>query len=240
MKKNNITYDKNISQSRDISYDTFKKALKRLGIRNFILVVVGVIYNRIFDIFYNVDTFPHMDQKFLIKKGLKKSNLNESARYDESSFLSVKKLFSSINIKENDILLEVGCGKGIVMMAALHHNFSEIRGFDHSKYLCNISKKNLDIYSSKINSKKSYNIFTKSALDFKFKGDETVLYFYNPFNEKISFQFLKALKDSLKKSSRKVKIISRAWNCENIINEYFEYEKIDFSFWGKKYSVYKI
>ena len=153
---NNINYDKDISHARDISFDSFKKALKRLGIKNFILVISGVIYNRLFDIFYNVDTFPHMDQSILIKKGLKKSKLSESARYDESSFLSVSKLFSSINIKENDVFLEVGCGKGIVMMSALNYNFSEIRGFDHSKYLCDISKKNLDIYSKKINSKKHY------------------------------------------------------------------------------------
>jgi len=59
-------------------------------------------------------------------------------------------LFSSIKINDNDILLDVGCGKGMVMMTALEFNFFEDRGFDHSKCLCKICLKNLNHYSNKI------------------------------------------------------------------------------------------
>jgi len=43
----------------------------RLSFKKFFLVISGILYNRMFDLFNNVDTLPHLDQSILIKKDLK-------------------------------------------------------------------------------------------------------------------------------------------------------------------------
>jgi cyclopropane fatty-acyl-phospholipid synthase-like methyltransferase len=149
-------------------------------------------------------------------------------------------LFSSLNINNNDILLDVGCGKGMVMMAAIEFNFLQVRGFDHSKYLCQICLKNLNHYSHKIRAKTTYKVAEKSALDYVFKGDETILYLFNPFSASITEEFIKKLYNSIKKRKRKVRIISRGWNCESVLNQFFKFKKKEYVFWGKSYILFTL
>ena len=72
-------------------------SVKRLGLKKSVLVILGIFFNRFFDLRYNLDTLPHYDQSIVVKKGLKNSLTDHEARYDESSLLAMRDLFSLLS-----------------------------------------------------------------------------------------------------------------------------------------------
>ena len=216
-------------------------SVKRLGLKKSVLVILGIFFNRFFDLRYNLDTLPHYDQSIVVKKGLKKSLTEHAARYDDSSLLGLRDLFSVLDPHSEKVLLDVGCGKGIVLLAALDFNFKEIRGFDHSEYLCDVASRNCLKYQKKVGSDMNVTIINVSALDYQFQDDENVLYFYNPFDAYLSEKFLDLVKDSVLRRKRKMWIIARNWVGKNLVSKKLEVKRGEqYTFWGKDFTVLKL
>ncbi len=132
--------------------------------------------NRLFDLRHGLNTKPHLNQATVIKKGLKYKDRFHGSKYSVTSLLALRDLFSALDLNSDNILLDVGCGKGLVLLAALEFNFKEIRGFDHSQYLCDIAINNCIKYQKKLGTNTTVKINGVSAIDYQFQDDENVLY----------------------------------------------------------------
>ena len=216
-------------------------SVKRKGFKKSVLIIYGILFNRFFDLRYNVNTLPHLNQFTAVKKGLKKSLTEHAARYDDSSLLGLRDLFSVLDPHSEKVLLDVGCGKGIVLLAALDFNFKEIRGFDHSEYLCDVASRNCLKYQKKVGSDMNVTIINVSALDYQFQDDENVLYFYNPFDAYLSEKFLDLVKDSVLRRKRKMWIIARNWVGKNLVSKKLEVKREEqYTLWGKDFIVFTL
>ena len=216
-------------------------SLKKLGFKNSILSVFGRAYNSYFAFTYKLNIYPHKNKLLERKKGLTNQQTIHASRYDDSSLLFLRTLFFYLEPCTDEILLDVGCGKGIVLLAALESSFKEIRGFDHSEYLCDIANDNCKKYQAKKEYSKSVTVTVESALNYKFQDDETILYFNNPFDEHLSEKYLDLLKESLLRNNRKIRLISRAWQGEKIVSEKLDIASIEsHTFWGRKVVIFKI
>ena len=194
-----------------------------------------------FDLWHGLDTKPYRDQVTVYKKGLKLSQTIHASRYSVTSLLALRELFSSLDLNSDNILLDVGCGKGLVLLTALEFNFKEIRGLDHSQFLCDIASNNCFKYQKKIGTNIIVKIDAVSAIDYQFQDDENVIYLYNPFDNYTSRKFVKILESSLKRNKRKMLIISHCWPGEMLIKERLKpsIEK-SYTFWGKSFNIFEI
>lgn len=190
---------------------------------------------------YWVNTKPYLNQSVVIKKGLNYEDRFHGSKYSVTSLLALRKLFSSLDLNSDNILLDVGCGKGLVLLAALEFNFKEIRGMDHSQFLCDIASNNCFKYQKKIGTNIIVKIDAVSAIDYQFQDDENVIYLYNPFDNYTSRKFVKILESSLKRNKRKMLIISHCWPGEMLIKERLKpsIEK-SYTFWGKSFNIFEI
>ena len=194
-----------------------------------------------FDLWHGLDTKPYRDQVTVYKKGLKLSQTIHASRYSVTSLLALRELLSSLDLNSDDILLDGGCGKGLVLLVALEFNFKEIRGMDHSQFLCDIASNNCFKYQKKIGTNIIVKIDAVSAIDYQFQDDENVIYLYNPFDNYTSRKFVKILESSLKRNKRKMLIISHCWPGEMLIKERLKpsIEK-SYTFWGKSFNIFEI
>ena len=219
----------------------FFKALKELGLKTFTLILVGKIYNRAFDFTYGLDTKPHLDQIKAMKQGLKINETYGSSKYSDSSLLALRKLFSSLNLKPENTFLDIGCGKGIVLIAALEQNLKKIKGFDHSQYLCNIASNNCSAYQRKLDKIITLEINCLSGDGYEFEDDEDILYFYNPFSEKTTENFITSIEESLARNRRDILIITHKWpGKDNVLERLKPSSKRRYIFWGKIFDVFQI
>jgi SAM-dependent methyltransferase len=216
-------------------------SIRTLGLRKSALIIIGIFKNLLFDLKHGLDTKPHRDQVTAYKKGLKLAQTVHGSRYSDTSLLALRDLFSALDLNSDNILLDVGCGKGLVLLTALEFNFKEIRGFDHSQYLCDIAINNCLKYQKKLGTNTTVKINGVSAIDYQFQDDENVLYLYNPFDDYISEKFLEIVESSLNRNKRKMLIITHRWPGIELLKERFKptTEK-RYTFWGKCFNVFQI
>lgn len=92
----------------------------------------------------------------------------------------VKKILQKLNIKENDAILDIGCGKGLFLYYAKKFKFNNITGIEYSERLTNIAKKNVIM----LNDRRISVVNIDARL---FSQYEKYNYFFinNPFSEEI-------------------------------------------------------
>ena len=151
--------------------------------------------NYFFDFYYNVET------RFRDGKTDKLRS-----HYAPTYYSVIKEAFNFIKNKEELILIDVGCGKGKVLLVASDFGFKKIIGIDQSKKLLNICKKNINNYKDLKKRKQIIKLKQVDALKYIIKN-ENVFYFFDPFSDIILNKFLKKILLSYKKNKRKIYII---------------------------------
>jgi SAM-dependent methyltransferase len=135
------------------------------------------------------------------KKGIRydeiiKNNddMNNYSSHSPSCFKLID-LFESLDITDNDSILDIGCGKGLSLIIASAFKFKNICGVEISNEYFEICKKNLVI----LNLDLKINLINDDILNFEDYQNFNYYYFYNPFNCEI---FNLIIEKILKKQKR--------------------------------------
>ena len=177
-------------QNKQLS--SYFKILKKRGIKS---LFQEIIDNYFFDLFYNVET------QLRIGKSSKLNN-----HYAPTYYSVIKESFRSIKDRNKLTFIDVGCGKGKVLLVASDFGFKEIIGIELSKKLLITCKINLNNYKKLKVKKKSIKLININATKYKITN-ENVFYFFDPFSKIILDNFLKKILESFKKNKRKIYII---------------------------------
>lgn len=126
---------------------------------------------------------------------------NDNAECNPTNYKILNKVFRSLDIKDNDVLVDYGCGKGRVICFGSQFLFKKIYGIE-------ISEKWARIARSNVNKKQLNNVYILNidAIDFD-SSDCTVYYFFNPFGEKTLQYVIKNIARTLENNNRHIKII---------------------------------
>ena len=100
--------------------------------------------------------------------------------YSKTDDKHVRDIFRQLDYNKCHSLLDVGCGKGVVLREAQKFPFTKTDGFDIDSNLVRIAKKNFKIL--KMN---NIRLSVGDATKFRKYNDYNVLYFFNPFDEEL-------------------------------------------------------
>lgn len=100
--------------------------------------------------------------------------------------------------------VDLGCGKGKVMLEAHRFPFTKVHGVEIESNLASIAAQNLQrLYPTST----KYKIHCMNALDFIFPIDMAVLFLFNPFDEIILQQLLQKLETLCQQTQRNIVVI---------------------------------
>ena len=148
-------------------------AIKKHGSVNALKMGFAYCADLLFDIKYKTDTFAFVALNDL---GIDDSDKESAYMYEPTHAIPLNKLFKKMNINSEQVLLDLGCGKGRVLLIASQFPFKELRGIDLSDKLCDIAKKNCTIYKNKMKTKVEFSIFNVNVVNYKIQDDETVFF----------------------------------------------------------------
>jgi hypothetical protein len=139
---------------------------------------------------YGANTFIPVELKNLtIIRGDKKN----ASRYEAVSFYMLEQLFAAFRkISAQTSIIDLGCGKGRMMMVAPHFGFTDIAGIDFAKELCEqaiINMKNKEKQFPAI----KWKVIHQNAEDYDIGPDDCVFFMFNPFDEPVLKIFLRKL-----------------------------------------------
>jgi SAM-dependent methyltransferase len=112
---------------------------------------------------------------------------------------------------EDFTFVDIGSGKGRVLLLATEFPFRKILGLEISKRLQGIALENIRRYRNGATNLKCTNVQTvcADAATFQIPNDPCVLYLFNPFQEEIMGKVLTNIQESLRESPRDIYIVYR-------------------------------
>lgn len=134
-------------------------------------------------------------------------NLKHASIYQPTNYYLIEKAFDYLRSEnENDNILDFGCGKGRVMIVAAHYGFKNITGVDFVQSFCQEAAWNIEKVQPQFPATK-FEVYCEDATQYKIGNDQTVFFFFNPFDEKIMLAVVKNILASLKISPRRILVV---------------------------------
>lgn len=153
---------------------------------------------------YRLDTIELDRLKTITVKG---DNLNHGSIYQACNYFILEKGFNYLrSINENKNITDFGCGKGRAMIVAAYYGFINITGIDFAKALCLQAEKNIRNIRPLFPLAK-FNIICDDVVNYKIQKDQTVFFFFNPFDDVIMLKVVKNILSSLREKERKIYIV---------------------------------
>jgi hypothetical protein len=122
--------------------------------------------------------------------------------------------------------IDLGCGKGRVLLMASEYPFQRIMGVEFMPDLCRAAQKNIAGYASDRQRCRQIEVTCMDARDFEFPAEPLVVYLFNPFSEPTFAAVLENLRRSVVQVQRPVYIAYRFTEFEKLLAQATWLEKI--------------
>jgi len=154
---------------------------------------------------YNINTIkPESLDTLTIAEGDK----SKSSPYEALNYFILENLLENFCklFPQEKSLIDVGSGKGRVMVAAAHYGFKNIIGVDFAKELCAAAERNINKIKTQFPDT-TFNIYCKDILNYAINADDKVFFLFNPFNKEVMEKFLEKIDRSVKEHRRTIYFI---------------------------------
>jgi len=151
---------------------------------------------------YNVrKTFAPVPLKYLT---IEDADITRSSPYEAVNYYMLERLLKTfIHLSGATSIIDLGCGKGRVMVVAAHLGFKKLIGIDFAKELCEEATLNMERTKAIINDIE-WKVVYGNVLDYPIQPDDAVFFMFNPFVEETLSLFLDKLEISCKENPRKL------------------------------------
>lgn len=111
--------------------------------------------------------------------------------YSKTAEKHLKEIFDSLFFDGGERLLDIGCGKGVVLRVASGYPFEKVAGIEIDERLAAIAKKNFHIMKME----NRVQCFQVDAAEFDNYGDYNVFFLFNPFSATVMKEVVNKLWD---------------------------------------------
>jgi SAM-dependent methyltransferase len=153
---------------------------------------------------YQLHTTGFDELKSLEKQG---TDISHATMYMPANYFMLEKMLGRITVNaSNNCFIDIGCGKGRVMIVAAHYGFKKIAGVEFSKQFCAEATKLIKTKEKEfINT--SFSVINRDAADFIIPDDATTIFLYNPFDAFIMKKVVKYIEESLLRVPRNMQVV---------------------------------
>ncbi len=128
-------------------------------------------------------------------------------QYAPTSYSFLEYFFKKYPFKENDHLVDFGCGKGRVIIMAADHQCPTLTGIEIDSIRYNCLKDNVQKFKLATDNKSHFNLLNSDANDIVIDDTINKFFFFNPFHLKIYIRVIKCINKSLEISPRECWLI---------------------------------
>ena len=190
------------------------------------------------------DRFGGCETRIVVETGAQRDvtspNLSRGIRYEPTRARPFRRLLRAAAIAPQGTFVDVGCGKGRVLMLAASHGFERVTGIDYSPALCACAERNLAALRAKRGLHFQDTLHAMYDVDYAFRPDDPVVFLFNPFDDLVLRRVLANLRASLASHPRPLSLIyhNPVWRATVEESELFAGAERH-SFGGCEFAVYR-
>jgi SAM-dependent methyltransferase len=128
--------------------------------------------------------------------------------YDPSRFGDIRRILRALRVRPGvDVFIDLGAGKGRVLIMAARLPFARVIGVERSPALSAVARKNAEAARRHLKCPR-IDVVTADAASYELPDDATVLAFANPFGEAVLDAVLDNVRRSLERAPRPLTVVS--------------------------------
>jgi SAM-dependent methyltransferase len=220
--------------SRGFSW--MKETVRNRGVATTLKIVISTIEDACFDWRHGTETSRVVDSD---QFETTLANRAHAVRYKATRARPFLKLLRHLRLPEGSTFVDVGSGKGRVLLLASQLGFRRVVGVEFSPSLCEQARRNIEIFRRRSRQLSPIEVVQADITQHEWRGDENVFFLYNPFDAVILGQFVEGLRRSVVATPRQVWLIYSAPVHATVLGEsgLFPTRKT-MSFWGTEFHLY--
>lgn len=143
-----------------------------------------------------------------------KEDRSHVSTYEPVNYYTAGWLFDQLK-NANTTFLDVGCGRGRVLVIAAAYGFKNIIGIDFSQKLCNEATVVCNAVTSRYPDC-SVTVTCADAREYNIPDTVGVIFLFNPFDASIMSGFIQKVDESLARKKRSLKILYANPQCKDL------------------------
>ena len=167
------------------------------GIVNTILIMCNLVMDLSFDWKHGTDTMRWVNRDDLETQS---GNRLHSARYSATKVRPLLQLLGRLHLPQDGNFLDIGSGKGRVLLIASQYGFRKVVGIEFSGELCAVARRNAELFVRKTKSLSPIEVIEADATKYHFEVEDRVIFMFNPFDGFIMAKVLDNLRRSLEEN----------------------------------------
>jgi SAM-dependent methyltransferase len=177
---------------------------KEKGIVQTVKVAGNLVIDLFFDWKYGTDTMRWVHETELDTTS---DNKMHSAPYRATKAKPLLNLLRKLDLPRDSTFVDIGSGKGRVLLIASQYGFRKVVGIEFSGRFCEVARKNVELFSRKEKIGSPIEVIQADATKYRFHAEECVLFMYNPFGPVVLSQVMENLGRSLRENPRPLWLI---------------------------------
>lgn len=215
------------------------KSIREKGFSRTYQSVISVLEDFYFEMKYGVTT-----SKIVKREDLDISEISKehSEEYKPTRIRHFRLLINRLKLPEDSVFVDMGSGKGRILLMASMINFKRVTGVEISGRLCEIARNNSVIFEKRLKRPLHIEVVNEDVLQYHVKNDENVFYFYKPFDNSVMDTILERIIKSVFESPRTAwLIINNFIPFRDLIeNKYKLRTDSTFIYGGTEFAVYTV
>lgn len=129
-------------------------------------------------------------------------DIKKASRYEAVSFYMLEQLLTAFRkISAETSIIDLGCGKGRMMMVAPHFGITNIKGIDFARELCQQAIANMKVKEKQFPGIK-WKVIHQNVEEYNVRRSDSVFFMFNPFDSQVLKNFLRKLDASCEQFPR--------------------------------------
>ena len=200
-------------------------------------VAVSVVIDLGFDLRYGTDTIRWVDRDALNSESENKAH---AAPYRATRAGALRKLLRKLDLPNSAVFVDLGSGKGRVLLIAAQFGFKKVVGVEFSRELCELARENVKVFARRAQTNPCIEIVEADVARYPIESDQNVFFIYNPFHGAVMTRLLENLRSSVTQFPRKIWLIyNTPIHGEEVGNSGLFGACQEFEFGGTEFKVYK-
>ncbi len=180
------------------------KKLRQEGMIETLKSAVRILADYLFDLKYGTDTMDWVAVDSFETNSGHKAN---ATRYQASKARPLLQLLRKLALPKDGVFVDLGCGKGRVLLIAAQLGFRKVVGIEFCAQLSRQARENVELFLKKYPASSPLEVIEADVTGYEFRDDENIFFLYNPFDSIVLGQVLDNISKSALKAPRDIWLV---------------------------------
>jgi SAM-dependent methyltransferase len=140
-------------------------------------------------------------------------------RYEASPWRTLSTILPRSSVSGRDVFIDLGCGKGRVLLQAARYPFGRVIGVELSPQIAEVARKNA-VRVRRHLACKNVEVLVGDLAEFQIPDDVTVAFCFNPAEGEVFRRLLDSLDASLERRPREIRLVYHNPELHDAVREH--------------------